>query len=117
MSEKFLPERLIKVREALGISKAEASRLLNLSKMGYGRYENGQRIPSPQTIEYMAQRMGTTYEYLTGTTDDPNPDYLIIDQNLEPELYSFICSVRGSDPDLLERLEFYFRSINDLKGD
>ena len=47
----FVPERLILIREKLGISKAEAARRVGLSKMGYGRYESGERIPSVQTIE------------------------------------------------------------------
>ena len=33
----FKAERLIKLRETLNISKAEAARRLNMSAMGYGR--------------------------------------------------------------------------------
>ena len=55
----FVPERLILIREKLGISKAEAARRVGLSKMGYGRYESGERIPSVQTIEVMAQKLNT----------------------------------------------------------
>ena len=33
----FVPERLILIREKLGISKAEAARRVGLSKMGYGQ--------------------------------------------------------------------------------
>ena len=39
MEMTLLPDRLIKIREARGLNKAEASRLLGLSKMGYLRYE------------------------------------------------------------------------------
>jgi transcriptional regulator with XRE-family HTH domain len=54
----FIPERLISVREALGINKAEAARMLNLSAMGYGRYEKGEREPSYQMVNYIAQTFG-----------------------------------------------------------
>ena len=43
---KFQPQRLISLRNKLGISKAEAARRLNMSAMGYGRYETGERVPS-----------------------------------------------------------------------
>ena len=40
MSAKLIPERLKFVRENMGITMAEASRRLNLSKIGYCRYES-----------------------------------------------------------------------------
>ena len=39
MSAQLIPERLKIARENLGITMAEASRRLNLSKIGYCRYE------------------------------------------------------------------------------
>ena len=50
----FLPERLIALRTAQGITRAEAARRLNMSAMGYGRYEKGERTPSYQTVSFMA---------------------------------------------------------------
>ncbi|MBQ9644600.1 MAG: helix-turn-helix transcriptional regulator [Lachnospiraceae bacterium] len=38
----------------LGITRAEAARRLNMSAMGYGRYEKGERTPSYQTVSYIA---------------------------------------------------------------
>ena len=55
----FCPDRLIKIRTELGITKSEAARQLNMSAMGYGRYENGDRTPSYQTISFIAQKFGT----------------------------------------------------------
>jgi transcriptional regulator with XRE-family HTH domain len=43
MKSIFLPERLKKIREDRGLNKAEAARLLGLSKMGYLRYESADR--------------------------------------------------------------------------
>ena len=44
MKSIFLPERLKKIREDRGLNKAEAARLLGLSKMGYLRYESADRM-------------------------------------------------------------------------
>jgi transcriptional regulator with XRE-family HTH domain len=110
MNNTFMPERLISVRKSLGINKAEAARRLDLSKMGYGRYENGQRKPSPQTIEFIAQRLGTTVDYLTGKCDDPTPDYYIITKS-DPELFALITKIRGCDASTISRLQFYYEEL------
>ena len=76
----FMPERLKKIREDRGLNKAEAARLLGLSKMGYLRYESADRTPSHQTVVFMAQKLGTSPDYLIGTTEDPEPkEYVISD--------------------------------------
>ena len=66
---KFIPERLISLRKSLGINKAEAARRLNMSAMGYGRYENGQREPSYQTVAFIAQTFHSSVDYLYGKTE------------------------------------------------
>ena len=58
MKDQLSPERLRKSRIAKGLTLAEASRLVNLSKMGYNRYESGDRIPSYQTVQYLAEKTG-----------------------------------------------------------
>ena len=74
MESLFLPERLKKIREDRGLNKAEAARLLGLSKMGYLRYESADRTPSRQTIVFMAQKLGTSPDYLICITEDPTPN-------------------------------------------
>ena len=59
----FIPERLKEIREERNLSKAAAARLLNLSKMGYLRYETGERTPSYQTIVFMAQKPDRKRKY------------------------------------------------------
>ncbi len=86
----FIPERLKKIREEQNLSKAAAARLLDLSKMGYLRYETGDRTPSYQTIVFMAQKFGTSPEYLTGATDTPEPREYLISKADNPELFALI---------------------------
>ena len=68
MNTVLIPERLIKSRKLLGLNKAEAARLLNLSKMGYGRYESGERSPSFQTIVSFQKRIIKYYQELQDLT-------------------------------------------------
>ena len=107
---KFKAERVIKIREQLGMSKAEAARKLNMSAMGYGRYENGQREPSFQTVCFIASTFNTTSDYLYGLTDDPNPSTITISSSEDPELFSFVNSLQ-KDKSLEKRLLEYFNKL------
>ena len=107
---KFKAERLIQIREKLGMNKAEAARKLNMSAMGYGRYENGQREPSFQTVCFIAATFNTTYDYLYGLTDDPSRSTITISSSENPELFSFINSLQ-KDKDLEKRLLTYYNKL------
>ena len=107
----FVPERLILIREKLGISKAEAARRGGLSNMGYGRYESGERIPSVQTIEVMAQKLNTSVDYLMGKTDDPGPDQVVIRKADDPDMFEFI-SYYKKDKGFKKRIQHYLKELN-----
>ena len=111
---KFKAERLIQIREQLGMNKAEAARKLNMSAMGYGRYENGQREPSFQTVCFIGSTFNTTSDYLYGLTDDPSPCTITISSSENPELFSFVNSLQ-KDKDLERRLLTYFKKLNQLE--
>lgn len=102
----FVPERLISLRQSLGINKAEAARRLNMSAMGYGRYENGEREPSYQTVSFIAQTFHSSVEYLYGTSDKKDASVLTVSGNDEPDLFLLVEAAR-SDSDLLKRLLAY----------
>ena len=107
MSKDLIPERLIKVREHLGITKAEASRRMNLSQIGYCRYEYGERVPSPQMTEVIAQTLQTSVAYLTGESEDMAPDTLVINQTENPELFQLAALCKSNKSDLSSRLLAY----------
>jgi transcriptional regulator with XRE-family HTH domain len=102
----FMPERLISVRESLGINKAEAARRLNLSAMGYGRYEKGEREPSYQMVSYIAQTFHTSIDYLYGFSDEMNTRSLIVSEQDEPDLFLLVELTRQNG-NLLPRLLEY----------
>ncbi|MDD6193487.1 MAG: helix-turn-helix transcriptional regulator [Lachnospiraceae bacterium] len=107
MSTKLIPERLKNARENIGITKAEASRRLNLSKIGYCRYEYGERTPSPQTVEIIAQCLHTSVDYLVGKSDNPEPSQLVINKELNPDLYALVELCQSQDSEQIRRLISY----------
>ena len=102
----FVPERLISLRESMGINKAEAARRLNMSAMGYGRYENGEREPSFQTVSFIAQTFHSSTDYLYGISDSKASTSVTISSESEPELFLLVESARN-DGELLKRLLAY----------
>lgn len=107
MSAQLIPERLKSARENKGITMAEASRRLNLSKIGYCRYEYGDRIPSPQTVEVIAQCFHTSVDYLTGKSDNPSPTQIIIDKEKNPELFTLVNLCQSNNLEFISRLLAY----------
>ncbi len=99
MQEKLLPERLKAAREKIGITKAEAARRLGLSKIGYCRYEYGERKPSLQTLELIAQCFNTSIDYLLGYTEDDSPNYILINKNIDPMLYKMAQKYNNLSPE------------------
>jgi transcriptional regulator with XRE-family HTH domain len=102
----FVPDRLVSVRESLGINKAEAARMLNVSAMGYGRYEKGEREPSYQMVNYIAQTFHTSIDYLYGYSDEMNVRTTIVSEKDEPDLFLLI-KLNRQDENLLPRLLEY----------
>ena len=107
----FIPERLKEIREERNLIKAAAARLLNLSKMGYLRYESGDRTPSYQTIVFMAQKLGTSPEYLTGEEDSPEPREYIISKTDDPELFALIQDILDTKNPTRTRLLAYYKKL------
>lgn len=107
---KFQPDKLVSLRNKLGINKAEAARRLNMSAMGYGRYEKGEREPSFQTVCYIAQVFGTTTDYLYGITEDSQAKTIIISSENEPELFELVNRCRSND-ETAKRLLVYYQEM------
>ena len=105
----FIPERLKEIREERNLSKAAAARMLNLSKMGYLRYETG--APSYQTIVFMAQKLGTSPEYLTGIENTPEPREYIISKTDDPELFALIQDMMDTKKEARTRLLAYYKEL------
>ncbi len=116
MKSLFLPERLKKIREDRGLNKAEAARLLGLSKMGYLRYESADRTPSYQTIVFMAQKLGTSPDYLIGKTEDSEPKELVISKSDDPILFELITDMVDKKNPARNRLLAYYKKLKGSAG-
>lgn len=106
----FKPERLIELRKSLGINKAEAARRLNMSAMGYGRYENGDREPSYQTVGFIAQTFNTSIDYLYGISEKKVSDNIVLSKNDDPELFEFVKAIKD-DTELRNRFIAYIKGL------
>lgn len=110
-------KRLINCREKLGITKQEAARRMQMSQPAYLRYESGERTPSIHVIQVMADVLATSVAYLTGQTDNPNPNSYLIKSDTDPELFEVIEKYRNTDIKTKDRLLAYLHEITNLKED
>lgn len=108
-------ERLIYCREKLGITKQEAAKRMQMSQPAYLRYESGERNPSIHVIQVMADVLATSVVYLTGKTDNPNPDSYLIKLDTEPELFHLIEKYKNSDLEMRSRLLAYLQEYTEGK--
>ena len=112
----FSPERLTELRTALKITRAEAARMLNMSAMGYGRYEKGERTPSFQTVSYIAQIFNTSIDYLYGLSDEKAPGSIIVCSADDPDLFLLLQIVQ-KNKGMVSRLLEYAKEINKYKAE
>ena len=111
MPNTLIPERLKCVREQLNLSKAEAARWIGLTAASYVRYEAGDRSPSPQVINTIAEKLGTSVAYLVGKTDDISSDVVSIHKSSAPLLFELIKNTQSADDATLQRLLSYYRKL------
>lgn len=110
----FSPKRLTEIRNKLNINKSEAARRMNTTSMAYGRYESGDRVPSYQVIQYMAEVFHTSYEYLCCMTDDPEPGVVVIRKDHDPELFEMTNRIQDKESALRRRLLSYYKEMKDM---
>ena len=108
-------ERLIECRKALGITKQEAAKRMEMSQPAYLRYESGKRVPSIHVIYYMAHILGTSADYLTGKTDNKAPNVYWVEATSDPKLFSLVETYNKSDEDSKERLLTYYSKLSEAK--
>ena len=110
---KFMPDRLIALRTAQGITRTEAARRLSMSAMGYGRYEKGERTPSYQTVSFIAQFFNTSTDYLYGLSDDAAPLSITLRASDDPDLFLLVQTAQA-DKDMIPRLLAYAEKLKNL---
>ncbi len=110
-SDTLIPERLRSAREQLNLSKAEAARRIGLTAASYVRYEAGDRSPSSQVLQSIAEKLGTSVAFLSGETNDISPDRITVFKNDDPLLFDLVSTAKLADDATLQRLLSYYRRL------
>ena len=110
-SNTLIPERLKSAREQLNLSKAEAARRIGLTAASYVRYEAGDRSPSSQVLQSIAEGLQTSVAFLSGETEESKPDRITVFKQDNPLLFDLISAERLADDATLQRLLSYYRRL------
>lgn len=107
-------DRLIECRIKKGITKMEAAKRMNLSQPAYLRYENGDRIPSIQTLIIIADVLNTSVEYLTDKTNDSSPNLIILKKDDNPDFFDLLELSRADvkREELIKRMQLYIEALS-----
>ena len=111
MKYELIPERLISARKSKKLNKAQAAKLVGLSPIGYLRYEQGLRSPSPQMLIFIATQLETSVAYLTGETDNPEADSIYISKENNTLQYELACEIMNPESELGKRVIAYYKKL------
>ena len=65
-----LSARIIFIRKQMGLSQEKFGELVNMSQRSVAAWEAGERTPSFATLSELADKLGTSVDYLLGRTDE-----------------------------------------------
>ena len=85
---------------------------MQLSQPAYLRYESGDRTPSIHVINFMANVLNTSVDFLIGKTDDPKPNSYFVNADSNPELFSFVELYNSSDDNIKKRMDAYVHKMS-----
>ena len=106
-------KRLISCRLALELTQAEAAALIGVSQPAYQRYESGARTPSLQVVKEIAKSFNVSVAYLTGSSKQKKPDYIVIDKSDSPLLFSIVDQFKDCNDEQLKQLSEYIRQLSE----
>lgn len=67
----MLKERLVKLRNERNLFQKDVAKAINMSLVGYQRYEAGTRLPAADIIIALANFYEVSADYLLGLSDNP----------------------------------------------
>lgn len=65
-------QRLKTLRKTRNLTQKQVYEAVNMSALGYQRYEYGTREPAYQNLIALADYFNVSLDYLVGRTDNPN---------------------------------------------
>lgn len=93
-------DRLRSLRARMGMSQLEFAKQVKLSKSAVNMYERGEREPSFEVLEKIADYFNVDIDYLLGKSDVENKNRLCIDPKFElsSSEHELILKYRQLDP-------------------
>lgn len=85
-------EKLKELRKNLKIKQQDIADYLKISRQAYSHYENGQRQPTPETLQKLADYFGVSVDYLLGRDINPimdRPESQIVENFINQYSYLF----------------------------
>jgi len=98
--------RIIELASERGVSHAYLAREMNTYRNKISQWRLGNSSPTDEEIEICAGRLGTTVEYLTGQTDNPDLSSL---QSLSAEAVRVARAYDQADETARENVRFILR--------
>ena len=109
---KLRTDRLVECREQLGMTKQDVSFLLGQTQPSYLRYESGIRHPSLQVAKEIARVLDTSVEYLTGESDDPQPNAYEVSRENDEVLFLIVENARSLEQTKKRHLLAYAEKLS-----
>ena len=104
MQSNIKTERLAECRNKLQLTQAQAAELIGVTQPAYQRYEAGTRTPSIHVVKEMAKAFNVSVDYLTGNSKSKSPDFITVDKNSSPLLFSVVDRCKEYDEEHLRNL-------------
>lgn len=113
----MITERLLELREKMGISQNEISRRLGIARTTYASYEQGKREPDIEMLKKLSELHGVKVSHLIGENKKENAEAFPkskLDLAVEQIERDFDITITD-DPDIMEALESYLRTLGKMK--
>ncbi len=106
MDKNILGKRIKKLREKNNLNQLEFSKILNISNTTLSQYEAGNRTPSDEIKEKVADYFNVSVDYLLGRTEKCS----LVDEGLRDEkFYNF--DVTNLPEEAIKQIEDYIEFV------
>ena len=96
-----MSDRVKKARENAHMSQRTAADRMHYDKQTIYRYEYDNPSPAWPIVKMLALIYGTSVDYLTGKSDDPSPDEMLVPVNEQKKYDALFQQLSEEDRDLV----------------
>lgn len=77
------PQRIKEGRIKQGLTQQQLGKIVHVTKQSVSKWEKGENLPEPPTMNKLADIFGFSIDYMYGRTDNPNPSKTLLDYQKE----------------------------------